>query len=199
VKPAETGAHYDRLALWWQQHNSDSAYGLAALERAIRLTAVRSTALDVGCGNTGRFIDKMIEHGFTPEGLDISAEMIALARQRHPAVAFYTHDICTFQFPRKYDLISAWDSTFHLPLAEQEPVLNKMCGVLNPGGVLLFTCGGGSEPGEITGTMQGEEFGYSTLGVSEFLRILRQAGCACMHVEYDQYPENHVYIIGKKA
>jgi len=198
MKPEETGSHYNQIALWWQKQHENSSYGLVALEKAIKFTVNQSTALDIGCGSSGRFIDAFIKHNFTPSGVDVSAEMIVLARQRHPGVAFYAEDICTWQLPGKYDLISAWDSTFHLPLDEQAPVLQKMCAALTPGGVLIFTCGGGSEPGEISGGFQGERFDYSTLGVDKFLRLIDQCGCSCKHLEYDQYPENHVVIIAQK-
>ena len=198
MRPEETASHYDRIALSWQKQHRDSLYGVAALERAIRFAENKSTALDIGCGSSGRFIDVFLKHGFIPTGVDISAEMISLARQRHPDVTFYTGDICTWQFPRNYDLISAWDSTFHLPLAEQKPVLQKMCDGLSPQGILLFTCGGSTGPEEISGGFDGETFDYSTLGVNEFLRLLMEFGCTCKHLEYDQHPENHVYIIAQK-
>ena len=198
MKPEETGSHYDRLAQWWQEQHVDSPYGLAALERAIPFVANKSTALDVGCGSSGGFIEGLLQHGFPPSGVDISAEMIALARQRHPGVTFYAADICTWTLPQTYDLITAWDSTFHLPLSQQQPVLKKLCEGLNPRGVLLFTCGGGSGPQEISGGFEGQMFDYSTLGVDEFLRLLMEYGCTCKHLEYDQYPENHVYIIAQK-
>jgi SAM-dependent methyltransferase len=198
MKPEETGSHYDRIALWWQRQHVDSVYGITALERAIKFVENRSSALDVGCGSSGRFIEVFVRNGFTPTGVDISPEMISLARQRHPNVTFYAADICTWEFPQKYDLISAWDSTFHLPLAQQKPVLQKMCDGLNPKGVVLFTCGGGRDEQEISGGFQGEEFDYSTLGVNEFLRLLSEYGCSCKHLEYDQHPENHVYIIAQR-
>ena len=199
MKPEETGSHYDRIALYWQEQHLNSIYGVSALERAIKFTENKSTALDVGCGSSGRFIDVLIKNGFTPTGVDISAEMIALAKQQHPAVTFYAADICTWQFPQKYDLISAWDSTFHLPLEEQKPVLKKMCDGLNSKGVLLFTCGGTIGPEEISGRFEGQTFDYSTLGVNEFLRLIDEFGCTCKHLEYDQYPENHLCIIAQKA
>jgi len=199
MKPEETASHYDRIALRWQEQHAHSSYGIGQLERAIQFTENRSAAFDIGCGSSGRFIDVLLKHGFTPTGVDISTEMISLARQRHPNVTFYAENICTWQLPRKYDLISAWDSTFHLPMAEQEPVLKKMCDVLNTEGVLLFTCGGTTGPGEISGGFEGETFDYSTLGVNEFLRLIMQFGCSCKHVEYDQFPENHVYIIAQKT
>ena len=198
MKPEETGSHYDRIALWWQQQHRDSTYGIAALERAIQFVENRSVALDIGCGSSGRFIEVLMKNGFTPAGVDVSPEMIALARQRHPDATFYAADICTWQFPQTYDLISAWDSTFHLPIAEQKPVLKKMCAGLTSKGILLFTCGGGTAAHEISGGFEGETFDYSTLGVDEFLRLLSEFGCSCRHLEYDQYPENHVYIIAQK-
>ena len=199
MKPEETGSHYDRIARWWQTQHLHSTYGVAALERAIRFVENKTTALDIGCGSSGRFIEVLIKYGFIPTGVDISAEMISLATQRHPGVTFYAEDICTWQFPQSYDLISAWDSTFHLPIAEQGPVLKKICDGLNSRGILLFTCGGGIEPQEISGGFEGEAFDYSTLGVDEFLRLLIEFGCTCKHLEYDQYPENHVYIVAQKS
>lgn len=198
MKPNETGSHYDRIALWWQKQHLHSTYGVTALEKAIKFVKSKSTALDIGCGSSGRFIDVLIQNGFTPTGIDVSTEMISLARQNHPDVVFYVEDICTWELPQKYDLISAWDSTFHLPIAEQKPVLKKMCDGLSPNGVVIFTCGGSNSPNEISGSFQGEKFDYSTLGVEEFLRLLMEFGCLCKHVEYDQFPENHVYIIGQK-
>ena len=198
MKPEEIGLHYDRIARQWQKQHMHSTYGIAALERAIKFTENRSTALDIGCGSSGRFIEILIQNGFTPAGVDVSTEMIALASQRHPGVTFYAEDICTWQFPQKYDLIAAWDSTFHLPLGQQSPVLKKMCEGLNSRGVLIFTCGGTSGPEEISGEFDGETFDYSTLGVDPFLRLIMDFGCTCKHVEYDQYPENHVYVIAQK-
>ncbi len=29
--------------------------------------------------------------------------------------------------------------------------------------------------------------------------LLAEAGCICRHLEYDQYPELHLYIIAQKA
>ena len=198
MKPSETADHYDRLALFWQR-NTPESYGVAQLQRALRFVENRGRVLDVGCGSHGRFVEILSREGFRAEGMDISPEMIALARQRSPQVEFHLADICEWELPGRYDFISAWDSTFHLPIEEQEPVLKKLCAGLAPRGVLLFTCGG-VEAEEITGTFEGEEFGYSTLGIEEFVRILRACGCHCRHVEYDQFPpEKHVYIVAQQA
>ena len=198
MNPEDTAARYDQIAKWWQTEHKNSSYGVAQLERAIKFTSGRNSAIDIGCGSTGRFINFLSQHGFQVEGLDISKDMINLAKQLHPEVTFYREDICNWIAPKLYSLISAWDSTFHLPLNMQEPVTSKLCDALEPGGVFVFTCGGGYTYGEISGAFQGQDFDYSTLGVDAFLRILTEHNCTCRHLEYDQYPEKHVYIIAQK-
>ncbi len=196
MHPSETAGRYDQIARWWQQ-NVPQQYGMAALQRALGFAPKSGTSLDVGCGSEGRFMKALRLHGFEPEGLDVSPAMIELARARDPGAVFHTADISTWEPGREYDFITAWDSTFHLPLELQEPVLRKLCGALAASGVILFTCGGG-DAGEISGSFQGQEFEYSTLGVEAFVQILHQCGCLCRHVEYDQFPEGHVIIIGEK-
>lgn len=199
MEPNNTAAAYNQIAQWWQIKHQDSQYGIAQLERAIAFTSKKQAAIDIGCGSSGRFINILSQHGFLAEGLDISKAMIELAKQLHPNITFYQADICAWIPDKLYSLISAWDSTFHLPLNMQEPVLKKLCYALEPEGVLVFTCGGGHKSGEIAGSFQGQDFEYSTLGVDAFLRILAEHQCTCRHLEYDQFPENHVYIIAQKT
>lgn len=195
MDPQQTAAGYDQLAISWRDRTPET-YGITALEKAI-VFANRGPALDVGCGSHGRFIEKLLTEGFDPEGVDISAEMISLAKERHPGVPFHQADITTWQPPRACAFISAWDSTFHLPIGSQAPVLEKLCSSLAPGGIILFTCGGGPA-GEITGNFQGVDFGYSTLGPAGFIDVLAKSGCECLHLEHDQWPEKHVVIIARK-
>lgn len=198
MNPEETGKNYDAIASWWLEQMKNSTYGVAALERALTFVGHRRHALDVGCGCEGRFIRILQERGFHYTGLDISVAMVALAAQRYPDADFAIGDICTWPLPHQYDLITAWDSTFHLPLESHESVLLKLCDGLSKNGVILFTCGGGETRGNVQGEFGGKRFEYSSLGVPEFTRLLWRCGCAVQHVEYDQYPENHVCFVARK-
>ncbi|AFY60444.1 trans-aconitate 2-methyltransferase [Synechococcus sp. PCC 6312] len=198
MQPEDTAIAYDDLAHWWQEQHQQSEYGLAPLRRAIQLTQPRGLAIDIGCGSSGRFISVLLNSGFTVEGLDISAQMIQLAQELHPGLVFYCQNVADWQPTKPYNLITAWDSTFHLPLNLQEPVLTKLCNALADQGILLLTCGGGADASEIRGSFQSQDFEYSTLGINHILRIIDQQGCTCLHLEYDQHPENHVYLIIQK-
>jgi predicted TPR repeat methyltransferase len=197
MDPEATGRSYDKLAQSWQEL-PNKLYGVAQFERAIQFTKNRGAALDIGCGSQGRMTDLLLKHGFQPEGIDVSAEMIALARERHSNIPFHHADICEWNLPRKYDFISAWDSTWHLPLEKQEPCLEKVCAGLAPGGVYIFTTGGLDEPGEKSNSDMGVPLGYSVLGIPKLLELLNRFGCICRHLEYDQYPEQHLVIIAQK-
>jgi len=194
VNPKQIGQHYDAIAAWWSAQPEPST-GFEYLNRAIALSPRRGKALDVGCGNA-RLTTLIADAGFDVVGIDVSREMIALARARQPNATFIHADICEWRPPDHYDLIVAWDSTFHVPHASQRPVVEKLCAALASGGAILFTAGG--IDGETTGAMNGEAFYYSSLADSEYLDILKDCGCRCVLLERDQVPEEHIVMIGAR-
>jgi 2-polyprenyl-3-methyl-5-hydroxy-6-metoxy-1,4-benzoquinol methylase len=198
MSPSELARSYDDIAHVWQEPHIQTN-GITQFERALSFTTQHRHALDIGCGSSGRFLDRLLQHGFQAEGLDVSERMIVLARQKHPCLTFHQADISAWEFPRSYDFISAWDSIWHLPLSAQEPVMRKICASLSPSGVFLFTTGGLDEATEKTDSSMGPPLHYSVLGIPRTLALLAQCGCICRHLEYDQLPEKHLYIIAQKS
>ena len=198
MKPQQVAESYDQIAEVWNSDSFNRDNGIKQHERAIAFVEDKTKALDIGCGASGRIIDLLISHGFVTEGLDISEKMLEFARHRHPNQTFFHADICEWQLPKKYDFISAWDSIWHLPLSQQQPVLTKLIDALTPGGVLIFTTGAMDQPSEKTDTAMGPPMYYSVLGIPETLRLIDKAGAVCRHLEYDQYPELHLYLIVQK-
>jgi SAM-dependent methyltransferase len=203
LTPKDTGAGYDSLAGHWAGDAFPRDNGLAAHRRALAfLTAAAGAgprrALDVGCGSSGRLIDLLQAAGLEIEGVDVSARMLELARLRHPDVTFHLADVCAWPLPHRYEFISAWDSIWHVPLPDQEPLLRKLLGALASGGVCIFTLGGLDAPSEKTDSAMGPLMYYATLGIPRTLAVLAEAGCVCRHLEYDQHPEPHVYIIAQR-
>lgn len=199
MKPQQTAENYNKIASHWNSDEFNRNNGIAQHKRAIRFAQNKRNAIDIGCGSSGRIIDLMISEGFDAEGLDLSAEMIRMARQRHPNVVFYHADICIWSFPKKYDLISAWDSIWHAPLREHEAILRKLCEALSHGGILIFTSGGVDRPEEVTNPCMGQPLYHAALGIPKLLEIVADCGCICRHLEYDQYPELHLYLIIQRA
>ncbi|AOS45966.1 dTDP-3-amino-3,6-dideoxy-alpha-D-glucopyranose N,N-dimethyltransferase [Lacunisphaera limnophila] len=199
MKPTEVAKSYDALAARWASPAFDLANGIEPHRRALRLAPTRGAALDVGCGANGRILQLLQAHGLDVEGLDISAEMLRLAREAHPGVTFHQGDICSWCPPQRYVFISAWDSIWHVPLAEQRGVLLKLLSALAPAGVLIFTAGGLAHPDERTDQAMGVPMYHATLGVPHLLDVVHEGACILRHFEYDQWPELHVYAIVQKA
>ena len=195
----QTATSYDHLASYWNSDKMDRTNGIAQHRRAFQFAKDKRNALDIGCGSSGRLIDLLISEGYEVEGLDISPEMIRLSQQGHPALKFHQADICTWEFTKKYDFISAWDSIWHAPLEEQESLLNKICKGLELGGILIFTSGGVDEPGEVTNPFLDQPLYHAALGIPKLLEVIAQQGCICRHLEYDQHPQMHLYLIVQKA
>jgi len=211
MTPAETGYAYDKITHLWTRPEFNRNNGILQHKVALSFLDVLTPehdsldatpprlALDVGCGCTGRFIDLLQEYKLTVEGIDISNEMLALARKKHPKNTFHFGDICTFSLPHQYRFISAWDCVWHVPLASQAALITKLCNALQPGGVLIFSCGGVDEPGEHTNSIMGPEVYYASLSINGYVRQIIEADCFIRHIEYDQLPEFHTYFVVQKA
>ena len=93
-------------------------------------------ALDVGCG-TGAFARRLAERCAAVDAIDVSPEMIAIARSRSaevPGVRWLLGDVLTHDLEADgYDAVTAIASLHHLPL---EPGLRRLAALVRPGGVL---------------------------------------------------------------
>ncbi|EHU9474208.1 class I SAM-dependent methyltransferase [Vibrio parahaemolyticus] len=199
MKPEDIGKAYNQITHIWDSEKFDMSNGIAQHEKAISFVKNRGNALDIGCGCTGRFIELLVNEGFKPSGLDISDEMLNIAQNRHPEISFVKGDICAYELPEKYDFITAWDSIWHIPLSEQKTVIAKIIEGLNVGGVFIFSFGGTAEEGFHTNDYMGPEVYYSSLGLNGFLTLFIDLGCIIRHLEFDQHPEVHTYLVVEKA
>lgn len=193
---SKIGQQYDEIASSWASYHQTSDYGVAAIERALGFAKRKGTALDVGCGAGGRLIKLLEREGFGITGLDASCKMIDLARKAHPDGDFTAIVIGNWETDQKFDFILAWDSLFHLPYDEQQPVLEKLCAALAADGVLVYSFG--DEDGSHSDAWEGQTFHYSSLGVTRNVEILQENALILRHLELDQFPEKHVFVIAQK-
>jgi len=96
------------------------------------------SALEIGCGK-GEFSPRLAEHSSRVLALDLSTEMIRIARassNHQPNIEFQLADVMTFDLPPAgFDCIASIATLHHLPLRE---ILGKMKRTLKPGGILLI-------------------------------------------------------------
>jgi len=94
-------------------------------------------ALEIGCG-TGSFSRQLSVYADQVLGLDLSPEMIKLARQRseqYANIEYQIADVLAFDFSgEQFDCIVSIATLHHLPLEE---ILQKLKSTLIPNGILL--------------------------------------------------------------
>lgn len=74
----------------------------------------------------------------------------------------------------------------------------KLLHGLTPDGVLIFTTAGLDTPSEKLDSAMGVPVYYGVLGIPKLLKLIDECGGICRHLEYDQYPELHLYLIVQK-
>jgi predicted TPR repeat methyltransferase len=197
MKHAAVAAAYDGIAERWLDGRFDQANGIRQHAHALRFleSGIDGWALNVGCGCNTRFNAPMRAHGLRIEGIDISARMIALAREADPEVLLHHADVCEWQPGRAYRFITAWDSIWHVGLEEQRPLMLKLMRALDRGGVFVFTAGGLDTADAHVDATMGPAVPYSTLGIPGLLEVIGEAGCVCRHLEFDQLPEKHLVVV----
>jgi SAM-dependent methyltransferase len=118
-----------------------SAYGRAVLERADARPGEHVLDIGCGCGESALALADRVGPTGTVFGVDISAPMLARARERaqnRANLSFQQADAATFAFPRKCDLLF---SRFGVMFFE-DPVaaFRNLRGAAQSGGRLVFVC-----------------------------------------------------------
>ncbi len=94
--------------------------------------------LELACG-TGTIL-KGLGNEYTLTGLDLSREMLDIAKAKVPSAQLHHGDMANFELDRKFDvIICVFDSINHLKtLPEWQSMFQHVAGHLNPNGVFIF-------------------------------------------------------------
>ena len=102
-----------------------------------RVTPAASTLLDVACG-TGRHLEFLQQH-FQVEGLDLSPDMLEVARARCPGVPFHEGSFVDFHLGRLFDAVTCLFGSIGYAGTPDglHQAIGSMARHLKPGGVLI--------------------------------------------------------------
>ena len=118
---------------------------LAAFAELVRGAGAGAVA-DLGCG-PGRVTAYLHSLGLAAYGVDLSPQMIALARQEHPGLRFDEGSMTALDVPDgALGGVVAWYSVIHTPPESLPMVIAEFHRVLAPGGHLLLAFQAGNEP-----------------------------------------------------
>ncbi len=111
----------------------------AYIHRLIRQHRPKArTLLELACG-TGAIL-KFLAKYYDVVGLDLSHQMLAIARKKLPHVRFYRKDMINFDFGRQFDvIICVFDSINHvLRFADWKKIFGNAARHLEEDGLFLF-------------------------------------------------------------
>lgn len=141
---------YDSLGL-----SEESEIFLKRILEALNTKVPRGKSLDLGCG-TGKVSIALALSGWTAEGVDISGEMISMARlqalEAQVLVDFKKQDLRTIEQKEKFDLVTCFRTLNHFKEKEDvESSVRVISRALKKGG--FFACDfffPGAFPSELT-------------------------------------------------
>ncbi|MBM7510364.1 uncharacterized protein YceH (UPF0502 family) [Nocardioides salarius] len=149
-RDARVRAAYDAVAAPYAERFTDELADLPferwLLERAAQ-DAAGLPVVDAGCG-PGHVTAHLAGLGVDARGLDVSAEMVAQARERHPGVRFDVGDLRRLIRPESaegWGAVLGWYSLVHLAGSELADAVAALARPLAPGGVLLLGLQAGHE------------------------------------------------------
>lgn len=148
-----------------------------------------ATVIDLGCGSGLPLTRILVGEGLKVYGLDASPTLVEAFRHNLPnvPVACGSVEDSTF-FNRTFDGVLAWGLIFLLLPEAQRALLQRIGGILRPGGRLLFTSP--AEPVVWNDVMTGQE--SRSLGAAEYRRLLSAVGISVTS-EYEDEGQNHYY------
>jgi ubiquinone/menaquinone biosynthesis C-methylase UbiE len=132
---AELAEYYDRI-YYWKNYRAEANKIKKIVRRFEQHPSV--TLLDVGCG-TGGHVAYLKRH-FRCVGVDRSAEMLAVAREKLPDVGFSEGDMTNLSLGMRFDIVTClFSAVGYLRTRKQiEEAVRSFAGHLNPGGVLII-------------------------------------------------------------
>ena len=96
-------------------------------------------SLDLGCG-TGILCEILHQNGIRSQGMDLSENMIAIARQSCPQIPYEVANMVTYRPEERFDLVTCTgDALNHvIDLRDVEQIFRNVYGYLNEGGYFVF-------------------------------------------------------------
>ncbi|MFI3309315.1 methyltransferase domain-containing protein [Ewingella allii] len=165
---------YQRNSDYWDDIRGKQLFELPWLEHFLNLQSAVADILDIGCGSGKPIANYFVEQGHRVTGVDSSAAMIALCRQRFPAHHWQVADMRQLALGQKFDGILAWDSFFHLKRDDQRGMFALFEQHAKPNAALMFTSGPAN--GEAIGEFNGETLYHASLAPEEYRQLLADHG-----------------------
>lgn len=176
--------HYQRHARTWDAARGKTLFERPWLDCFLQALPAGGAILDIGCGSAEPIARYFIAAGHQVTGIDSSAPLIDLCRERFPCGDWHIADMRSLSLGRRFGGVIAWDSFFHLDHDDQRRMFAVFAAHSAAGAALMFTSG--PSHGVAIGEFAGERLYHASLDPAEYRSLLDAHGFEVMaHVVED--------------
>ena len=138
MEKQEIAAFFDRCAPWW---DADMIRHEDIIAEILDNGGIRAgiDVLDVACGTGVLFPDYLSRGVSSVTGIDISPEMVKIARSKFPQVRVICGDVENTEFDGQFDAIMVYNAFPHFP--DPARLVRVLAGLAKPGGRLSVAHG----------------------------------------------------------
>jgi len=129
---------YDKIAQAYTKEFFEDKVDIKYLDKFLSLLPKGAKIIDVGCG-PGNFTKYFLKNGFSAEGIDLSTEMLKIARKMVPNATFKKMDMRKLKYPSEsFGGLCAAYSLYHVPSTQTLTVLKEFNRALKPNGIMIL-------------------------------------------------------------
>ncbi|MBI9087883.1 MAG: class I SAM-dependent methyltransferase [Desulfobacterium sp.] len=154
-----------------------------------RYVTENSTLLDLGCGPGNNAAILSTVENLRIIGMDLSREMVRLAKANVPEGDFSVKDLRDLDFKEPCDAVVASFCIVHLTLEETAILIRKIARILKPGGHLYLSFMEGRGQGFETTSFSGDEIFFNYYGRDKIAALLEQNQLAVVETLEGDYEE----------
>jgi SAM-dependent methyltransferase len=168
--------------------------GVDAVRKWARMLSRGGAVIDLGCGPGLPLTEVLVAEGLNAFGVDAAPSFVQAFQRNLPNTPVVCEAVQDSRFfDRTFDAVLAWGLIFLLGAEDQRRLIQRIAGILVPGGRLLFTSP--AKPLVWNDAMTGLE--SRSLGAEEYRRQLLAEDISISN-EYEDEGQNHYFDAFKK-
>ncbi|HEY4358453.1 MAG TPA: class I SAM-dependent methyltransferase [Acidobacteriaceae bacterium] len=163
--------------------------GVRHVQKWAQVLPKGAAVIDIGCGPGLPLTGVLLAEGLNVFGVDASPTLVQAFQRNLPDTPVVCEPVQESRFfDRTFDAALAWGLIFLLSPDDQRRLIQRLAGILGPGGRLLFTSP--AKRCDWSDAMTKQE--SRSLGAEEYGELLSKAGFS-LEREYEDEGQNHYF------